>query len=104
VAVENVNTHKPEWFPEPVPNETVEIEEELEETDFVVLKVNARDQDVGSDNSRIGSVIKHSVEFSIIVNFINVLRAALTLADPKSTKKTDKLIFFCSFGIWVLKS
>ena len=54
VAVENVNTHKPEWFPEPVPNETVEIEEELEETDFVVLKVNARDQDVGSDNSRIG--------------------------------------------------
>ncbi len=57
VAVENVNTHKPEWFPEPVPNETVEIEEELEETDFVVLKVNARDQDVGSDNSRIGSVL-----------------------------------------------
>ena len=54
VAVENVNTHKPEWFPEPVPNETVEIEEELEETAFVVLKVNARDQDVGSDNSRIG--------------------------------------------------
>ena len=53
VSVENVNTHKPEWFPEPVPNETVEIEEELEETDFVVLKVNARDQDVGSDNSRI---------------------------------------------------
>ncbi len=57
MAVENVNTHKPEWFPEPVPNETVEIEEELEETDFVVLKVNARDQDVGSDNSRIGSVL-----------------------------------------------
>lgn len=62
VAVENVNTHKPEWFPEPVPNETVEIEEELEETDFVVLKVNARDQDVGSDNSRIGSVFRHSVD------------------------------------------
>jgi hypothetical protein len=38
VSVENVNTHKPEWFPDPVPNETVEIEEELEETDFVVLK------------------------------------------------------------------
>ena len=56
VAVENVNSHKPEWFPEPVPNETVEIDEELEETDFVVLKVNARDQDVGSDNSRIGLV------------------------------------------------
>ncbi len=40
VSVENVNTHKPEWFPDPVPNETVEIEEELEETDFVVLKVS----------------------------------------------------------------
>jgi hypothetical protein len=63
VSVENVNTHKPEWFPEPVPNETVEIDEELEETDFVVLKVNARDQDVGSDNSRIGSV-----EFLISLN------------------------------------
>jgi hypothetical protein len=31
------------------------------------------------------------------VNFINVLRAAFTRADPKSTKKTVKLSNFCAF-------
>ncbi len=84
MAVENVNTHKPEWFPEPVPNETVEIEEELEETDFVVLKVNARDQDVGSDNSRIGSVFRHSVD---IFQFHQRFTCSFYACRPKKCKK-----------------
>jgi hypothetical protein len=40
VLVENVNTHKPEWFPEPPPDQTIEIREESEEENVVILKVN----------------------------------------------------------------
>lgn len=54
ISIDNVNTHKPEWLPEPPPNEIIEIEEELEDADFVIMKVNARDNDVGADNSRVG--------------------------------------------------
>jgi len=54
ISVDNVNTHKPEWLPEPPPNEIIEIEEELEESDFVILKVSARDKDVGAENSKVG--------------------------------------------------
>jgi len=33
------------------------------------------------------------------VNYINILHADLTRADPKSTKKTDNLtVFFTHFG------
>ncbi len=39
------------------------------------------------------------------VNFIYVLWAAFTCADPKSTKKTDSLaVFFVLFGIHAFKS
>jgi len=38
------------------------------------------------------------------VNFINVLCADFTCADPKSAKKTVKLSFFSAFGIWTCKS
>jgi hypothetical protein len=58
VDIENVNTHKPEWFPEPPPDQTIEINEESSTaTDFVILKVNARDRDVG-ENQRISYFIK----------------------------------------------
>ena len=35
IAIENVNTHKPEWVPDPPPNETVEIEEESNDPNTV---------------------------------------------------------------------
>ncbi len=39
------------------------------------------------------------------VNFINILRAALTNTDPKSVKKTDRLtVFFSTYGIFERKS
>ena len=59
VSIENVNTHKPEWFPEPPPDQTLGITEEQssEGDDFVILKVNARDRDVG-ENQRISYFIK----------------------------------------------
>jgi len=39
------------------------------------------------------------------VNFINVLRAAFALADPKSTKKTDNLTdFFALLGSACVKA
>jgi hypothetical protein len=44
IDVENVNTHKPEWFPDPPPNETVELLEEEDISNYVILKVNARDR------------------------------------------------------------
>ena len=59
VTIENVNTHKPEWFPEPPLDENYAITEEKanEGEDFVILKVNARDRDVG-ENQRISYFIK----------------------------------------------
>jgi len=43
-------------------------------------------------------VIQEKDEISL-VNFINILRAAFTRADPKSTKKTDDLtVFFALSG------
>jgi len=39
------------------------------------------------------------------VNFINVLKAAFTLADPKSTKKTDGLtVCFALLGSVLIKA
>jgi len=39
------------------------------------------------------------------VNFINILRTAFTLVDPKSIKNTVKSkVSFYAFGIWVRKS
>jgi len=39
------------------------------------------------------------------VNFINILRAAFTLVDPKSVKNTVKSsVSFYAFGIYVRKS
>lgn len=57
IHIENVNTHKPEWFPDPPPDQTIEIPEESSEGDIVILKVNARDRDVG-ENQRISYFIK----------------------------------------------
>ena len=57
ITVENVNTHKPEWFPDPPPNETIELMEEEDISNYVILKVNARDRDSirngNSDNGRV---------------------------------------------------
>jgi hypothetical protein len=48
---------------------------------------------------------KMLVKLTPSANFIIVLRAAFTCADPESTKKTVKLsIFFCAFGICAYKS
>ena len=44
ISVENVNTHKPEWFPDPPPDETIELMEEEDISNYVILKVNARDR------------------------------------------------------------
>ena len=63
IDIENVNTHKPEWFPLPPPDQTVEIPEESEQSNFVILKVNARDRDLG-ENQRISYFLK--------VNNVNV--------------------------------
>jgi len=39
------------------------------------------------------------------VDFTNILRAAFTLSDPKSTKKTDGLtVFFALFGFSRIKA
>ena len=58
VEVESVNTHKPEWFPAPPPDQTIEIEEEGDHGgEVVVLKVNARDRDAG-ENGRISYYLK----------------------------------------------
>jgi hypothetical protein len=61
VDIENVNTHKPEWFPEPPLDETIEIPEESNESNVVILKVNARDRDFG-DNQRISYFLKDQNE------------------------------------------
>ncbi len=53
---------------------------------------------------RWGIMMMISVPSSSGVNFINVLWAAITRADPKSAKKTENLtIFFCTFGICTRK-
>ena len=39
ITVENVNTHQPEWFPDPPPNETIELMEEEDISNYVILKV-----------------------------------------------------------------
>jgi len=38
------------------------------------------------------------VNFITGVNFINILRAAFTLADPKSTKKDSQAVCFALLG------
>ena len=53
ISVENVNTHKPEWFPDPLPDETIELMEEEDISNNVILKVNARDRDRDSENGRV---------------------------------------------------
>ena len=58
IDVENVNTHQPEWFPDPPPDETIQIREEEDVRNRVVLKVNARDRDIGEDNRRISYFFK----------------------------------------------
>ena len=60
INIENVNTHKPEWTPDPPPNETVEIEEEENNPNIVVLDVDATDRDGGGDNGRVSYYIKHN--------------------------------------------
>jgi len=49
---------------------------------------------------------KNDILFSPVVDFADVLPAALTLADPKSAKNTDKpsINLYCSFGICAFKS
>ena len=58
IDIENVNTHAPVWFPDPPPNETIEIEEEKDVVNQVVLNVNARDSDVGEENKRVSYYFK----------------------------------------------
>ena len=60
IAIENVNSHKPEWVPDPPPNETVEIEEESDDPNTVVLDVDATDRDGGGDNGRVSYFIKEN--------------------------------------------
>ena len=60
ITIENVNTHKPEWVPDPPPNESVEIVEEENDPRTVVLDVDATDRDVGGDNGRVSYYIKEN--------------------------------------------
>ena len=48
----------PVWFPDPPPNESIEIEEGKDVMNTVVLKVNARDDDVGEENKRVSYFFK----------------------------------------------
>ena len=48
----------PVWFPDPPPNESIEIEEGKDVRNTVVLKVNARDDDVGEENKRVSYFFK----------------------------------------------
>ena len=60
ITIENVNTHKPEWVPDPPPNENVEIMEEENDPNTVVLDVDATDRDGGGENGRISYFIKQN--------------------------------------------
>ncbi len=57
VSVDSVNTHKPEWFPQPPQDQTIRLREETAMRDVVILKVNARDRDHG-ENARISYFLK----------------------------------------------
>jgi len=59
VDVESVNTYKPEWFPPPPPDQTVQVEEhDPDVVGMILLKVNARDRDHGGENKRVSYFLK----------------------------------------------
>ena len=85
IFVENVNTHKPEWFPDPPPNETIELLEEEDISNYVILKVNARDRDRDSDNGRVSYHFKVSNE--------NVLETDQFMIDSETGEVRAKIMF-----------
>ncbi len=80
IEIENVNTHKPEWFPTPPQDQTIELPEESPQHEVVILKVNARDRDFG-ENQRISYFLKvnnenvHETEYFSINEVTGELRA-----------------------------
>ncbi|XP_040572795.1 cadherin-87A [Lepeophtheirus salmonis] len=84
IDVDNVNSHKPEWFPDPPLNEKIEVAEESGETNYVIMKVNARDMDIG-DNQRISYFLK--------VNNKNVEETSEFSMNPNTGELKAKVVF-----------
>ena len=85
-----VNTHQPEWFPDPPPNETIELLEEEDISNYVILKVNARDRDsensgLVSDNGRVSYHFKIANE--------NVNQTTEFMIDPETGEVRAKIMF-----------
>ena len=87
ITIENVNTHKPEWVPDPPPNETVEIMEEENDPNTVVLDVDATDRDGGGENGRISYFIKQN---NLNVGETNEFSIDQTTGEVRAKIKFDR--------------
>jgi len=91
-------------------NELLEFKSENIESEMRLLRINKTGVQ-GSISSNFfhartkNSYVKTMMKLTTRLNFINVIRAAFGLADPKSVKKDSKVVsLFCAFGICEHKS